>query len=91
TTTIKKTTLFKRPMPISSKKANIIQKMNIPNHKHLKSMSVLEADMTDISMEEDLSDMEDSRTNSQEYPETRSITNLKHIDEMEEEKKKREK
>ncbi|CAG8652470.1 15792_t:CDS:1, partial [Acaulospora morrowiae] len=54
TTTVKKTTPFKRPIPISSRKADVIQEMNIPNHKHLKSISMLEVDTTDVSMKEDL-------------------------------------
>ncbi|CAG8502268.1 16370_t:CDS:2 [Acaulospora morrowiae] len=58
TTTVKKTTTFKRPMPISSRKADITLEINILNHKHLKSMSVLEANTTDVSMKGNLSDTE---------------------------------
>ncbi|CAG8490900.1 12862_t:CDS:2 [Acaulospora morrowiae] len=66
TTSVRKTTPFKRPMPISSRKANIIQETNLSNPKHLKSKSVLEVNMTDVSMEGNLSDTENSQTNSQE-------------------------
>ncbi|CAG8523208.1 17394_t:CDS:2 [Acaulospora morrowiae] len=59
TTTVKKTTPFKRSTPISNIKADVTQKMNIPNHRHLKSISVLETDMTNVSMIENLSDTKD--------------------------------
>ncbi|CAG8485446.1 14462_t:CDS:2 [Acaulospora morrowiae] len=56
-TTVKKTILFKRSIPISSRKADITQEMNILNHKYLKFISVLESDITDISIEGNFSDI----------------------------------
>ncbi|CAG8701354.1 1015_t:CDS:2, partial [Acaulospora morrowiae] len=81
TSTVKKTTPFKRPTPISSRKADITQKTNILNHRHLKSMSVLETDTTDVNMVGNLSDTEDSRTNNQDTWERQPEKNLIHMGE----------
>ncbi|CAG8737282.1 12426_t:CDS:2, partial [Acaulospora morrowiae] len=57
TTTVKKTTPFKRPMPINSRKADITENKSF-KPKYQKSISVLKANITDISIKEILSDTE---------------------------------